>query len=186
MALSVAISFVSPASGQVAGQVGNYLLTISSAATDAAQLITGMQVYESTESDAQVSQPNFLIPNLPQGISYPTLLPGTSLAYPFQAIFNSPSTPGESPNAPGGGYNVNGAMQNVDANFGLVANVQFQSGSTVQSVASANSFAGSNQPGQPFLVAVSAVIQPFPPPLGGVFQFNSGANLLIGLCCGVL
>lgn len=152
-----------------AARAATMMVTVSN--TGASSLtLTALSVSESTESDAVISQPNFMTPNVPIGIGNPTLAAGGSASYVFDVLFPSPNAAGPSPNSPAGQAGMmNG--QPADNNFTLLAQCQTSDGS----VASAT-----------LMVSVLSAIAPFPRPEGGAFQFTQGTNIINGIIAGVL
>lgn len=159
MALTLAIT--APAQVIVAGQTMNFVVTVTNGGSSAVTL-QSLSINEITESDAQVSQPLFLTPNVPVGVGNPVLAASGSASYPFQVVFSSPYAAGPSPQQPGGAAPASVA-QTPDPYFTL----QAQSISSDGTVASAN-----------LMVSVLSTIAPFPVPLGGALQLGQGANLV--------
>lgn len=159
MALTIAI--LPPAQPLVANQTMNYVASVTNSGA-ASVTLTGLQVSEITESDAQVSQPLFMVPNSAPGAGNPTLSPSTTYYYPFQVVYNSPAQSGPSPQAPGGAASASAAVT-PDATFAI----QLISTSSDGTIATTSLASG-----------VAAAIAPFPIPLGGALRGNAGANLI--------
>lgn len=109
-----------------------------------------------------VGQPKYLAAGMPFASSNPTLSPGTTYYYPFQATFTSPAQSGPSPQAPGGSAGSSNA-NTPQANFIL----SLQSVSSDATVASAF-----------LMVPVLSGIAPFPLATGGGLQLSQGFNLV--------
>lgn len=163
MALTLSIAKTSPGS-IVAGQSMNFTVAVTNTGAAAVSL-SSLAVNESTESDAQIAQPNFMTPNVPVGVGNPVLNAGATSTFPFQVVFNSPYLAGPSPNNPGGAA-PGPAAANPDAQFTLQAQAQASDGS----IASTS-----------LLVPVLSAIAPFPLAQGGAFQFGQGFNFINGL-----
>lgn len=124
-------------------------------------VLNALQVTESTESDAIISQPNILTPNMPVGLGNPVIPGSSSVSYAFQVIFNSPGV-GPSPQSPGGAAPFSAAAT-PDANFTLTAMALVSDGS-------GGTFS--------LMVPVLSAIAPFPLAIGGALQLSQGFNLL--------
>lgn len=160
MALSCSMALTS---GTVLADAStNFTITITNT-NAAAVTLQSIQISESTESDAMIGQPNFLVPNVPVGVGNPVIAAGASVTYSFSAIFNTPYFPGPSPqNQPGGARPGNDATE-VDPFFVLQAICQTSDGSVFSST---------------IFVPVLSAISPFVVAEGGALQFSQGANLM--------
>lgn len=159
MALTVALAKSSP--GSVFGnQTMNFTVTVTNTSSSSVTL-NSLQVLEQTESDATLSQPNFLIPNTPVGVGNPTISASGSVTYGFQGVFNGP-LPGPSPQAPGGAAGAPAAAT-PDANFAIGAMAVASDGSVGSGL---------------LLVPVLSTIAPFPLANGGALQLGQGFNLI--------
>lgn len=159
--MALTLSITAPVQTIVANQTMNFIVTVTNAGA-AAVTLQSLGINEITESDAQLSQPLFMTPNVPVGVGNPVLSPATSYNYPFQCVFNSPVAAGPSPQNPGGAAPASVA-QTPDPYFTL----QAQSQSSDGTIASTS-----------LMVSVQSLIAPFPPALGGALQLAAGANLL--------
>lgn len=165
MALTLALSMVDPYCA--AGKRTGFLVTVTNAGASSVTL-ANLLISETTESDAQIGQPNFITPNVAFGLGNPTILPGASASYGFACVFPGPATPGPSPNqnAVTGGIGASGAGgmftgQPADPALNLQA----------QSLSSDNTTASIN------LVVVAITATPiFPQSLGGSLQFTNPFN----------
>lgn len=155
----------------VANRAATFLVTVSNTGSTALTL-SNVSVSESTESDAQIGQPNYLVPQMPLGFGNPIILASGSVSYAFDVIFPSPNGPGPSPNSPGP-LGVAGMMngQPADNSFTLQAQAQTSDGSVAAAA---------------LPVSVLSAIAPFPRPEGGALQFTQGSNIVNGLIMGVL
>jgi hypothetical protein len=160
MALTLAILPGNNATNVVANQTMNFTAAVTNSGSTSVTL-QSLQVAESTESDAQLSQPVFLTPNTPVGVGNPTLLPGATYYYGFLGVFSNPGI-GPSPQAPGGA-----APSNKGANADAFFTLQLTSQSSDGTVASAS-----------MLVPVLSSIAPFPLAQGGALQLSQGFNLI--------
>jgi len=162
LTVSIALGFPYSSGGSVvANQSVQLNATVTNTGASAVQLVA-LNVYETTESDANIAQPNFQTPNVSPGVTgNPTLAAGASLTFPFAAVFASPIGPGVSPNNVGGAAPDERAVT-ADALFTLQAQAQ----SSDNSVATSPTFT----------VAVLTAVPPFPVPQGGAAQFAQGAN----------
>lgn len=158
MALTLAILPGNNATNVVANQTMNFVAAVTNVGGSPVTL-QSLQAYELTESDAQLSQPVILTPNVAPNVGNPVLLAGVTYYFSFYAIFSNP-LPGPSPQAPGGAAPFTNAS-NADATFVL----GLQSLSSDGTVASAQ-----------LLVPVLSSIQPFPLAQGGALQLSQGAN----------
>lgn len=168
MPLTVSISASGP--GSVIGNRTNYFVATVSNPGAVALSLNSLQIFESTESDAQISQPVIFAPNTPVGTSNPVIPAGSSSSYMFSVIFTNPTMSGPSPqNAPGGAAPANAAYY-ADAFFTLAAVATASDGT----VGTASQLVGVITAGSP------------PPSQGGTLQFSSGFNLINGLITGAL
>jgi len=174
MPVSVSVGFGAPSasvgvtSATASGPGANLFITVTNTGS-AAVTIQSLVMYESTESDLQISQPTFLTPNAPLGTGAPVLAVGASRGFQAITVFNSPYFSGPSPQAPGGASPSNAAM-NADPFFSVTA---------VCSVSDGTTATGS------LPVPVLATIGPATVPTGGAWHFNSGFNLVNGLTLGI-
>lgn len=161
MALTIQLTQVSPIA--VADQPLTFLAAVTNTGASSVTL-SSLQVSESTESDAQISQPNILTTNVPVGLGNPTIIAGGTFNVTFGVIFPGPAGPGPSPNQPAGtGFGPSGMMpgQPPDNFYTLLAQAQ----SSDNSISS-----------QSLVVTVLSATAPFPVPQGGAAQFAQGAN----------
>lgn len=160
MALTLAI--VNPASPVLAGQVAHFVVTVTNTGASAVTL-QSLAISETTESDAQIAQPEYLIPNVPVGVGNPVLaaLTGTA-SYGFRVVFSSPYSVGPSPQNPGGAA-PDARAQSPDAIFTL----QAQSLSSDGTVAAASA-----------QVTALATIGLTQSAIGGALQMSAGFNLI--------
>jgi hypothetical protein len=159
MALTLQILAGNNGSNVVANQTMNFVASVTNSGATSV-VLQSLQVAESTESDAQMSQPQYLTPNTPVGVGNPILLPGVTYYYSFLGTFSNP-LPGPSPQAPGGA-STNRAIT-ADPFFTL----QLTSQSSDGTVATAS-----------MLVPVLSSIAPFPLAQGGALQLSQGFNLV--------
>ena len=153
----------------LAGAATNFVVGVTNT-NPASVVLNSLSVNEVTESDAQVSQPVFVTPNVAPGVGNPVLAPSTTTYFPFQVVFNSPMGAGPSPqNAPGGASPSNKAME-PDAFFTLQVVGQTSDGSVFSSS---------------LMVPALSAIAPFPLAQGGAFQLSQGANLVNLLVTGL-
>jgi len=167
MALSVVLS--RPSSGSViVNQNTQFTAAVTNTNASAVSLLS-LSISESTESDAQISQPVIFAPNTPVGTSNTVIPSGATAYFNFSVIFNSPGV-GPSVSNPGGAAPFNSAIT-ADPFFILQAIGQTSDGSVFSST---------------LLVPVLSSIAPYQVSQGGAFQFSSGFNLINGLTMGVL
>jgi hypothetical protein len=164
MALTVSIALGFPFSSGapvVVNQTVQMNATVTNTGASAVQL-TALNVYETTESDANIAQPNFQTPTTSIGSpGFPTLAPAGSVTVPFQVVFASPIQPGASPQNVGGASPDQRAAT-ADALFALQAQAQSSDGSVATSPM--------------FTVPVLSAVAPFPVPTGGAAQFGPGTG----------
>jgi hypothetical protein len=167
MALTLALSLVDPTA--VAGRAATFMVTVSNTSASAVTL-QSLQVAEQTESDATISQPNFLTPQAALELGNPTISGSSSVSYTFKVVFQSPNYPGPQPNAPQGATGVL-LGQPGDSVFTLLATASASDGSVGSTVIS---------------VPVLSLIAPFPQAQGGALQYQQGLNIINGIIMGVL
>lgn len=174
MSLTLVITQVDPYVS--AGQSARFNVAVTNNSSSSVTL-TQLQISESTESDAQIQQPNILTPNVPLGVGNPTILGLATANFGFHVVLASPATPGPAPNQQtftGGGTAGPGGMMNgqpADPNFTLLATAQASDGSIASSS---------------LVVGDVTVTQIFAQSLGGSLQFNNPMCLANGLMLGIL
>lgn len=118
MAITVSITEGSPGSFAVGNQTMNYTVTVANSNASSVTL-TSLSIADSRKQ-SNLSQPNYLTPNVPVGVGSPVIAAGASVSYGFQCVFNNPVMPGPSPQAPGGAAPTNEAYY-PDSVFALQA-----------------------------------------------------------------
>ena len=160
MATLVSIVEGAPTGGFAVGnQTLNYVVSVQNTGSSSLTL-SSLSVAEATKTGMRVGQPVYLTPNVPVGVGNPTILPGATVSFGFQAVPTAPVMPGPSPQAPGGAAPSNAAYYPY-ADFTLLATAQTSDGS----VASGSL----NSP-----VATAT----FPQSNGGALVLSQGFNLL--------
>lgn len=165
MALTLSIAQVSPSI--VANQNAQFTVSITNTSASAVTL-TSLAISETTESDAQISQPSYLALNQPVGVGNPVILPAGTVTYGFSAIFSNPAV-GTSTNNPFG-VAPGDRAQEADSFFMLGAQAQASDGSIGSITRQAQ---------------VLSAIYPFPVPNQGTLLFAQGGNLITGLMLGI-
>lgn len=167
MALTATISAGAGATSPSAGAALNFLVTVSNAGATSLTLSTLQVACNALNNPgptaANVSQPRYLVPNVPVGVGNPIIAAGASATYTFGVVFFPPNAAGPSPqNQPGGASPSNSATE-VDPFYTLTATGLDSSGAVFSTT---------------FFVPVLSTIAPFPVAEGGAFQFTQGANLM--------
>lgn len=157
MALTVVVA-KGNMSSQVANAAGNYTVAITNTSSSSVTL-QGLSVSEATESDAVISQPVFLTPNVPVGVGNPTITASGTVTYGFQATFTNPVMPGSSPQAPGG----------ASGNAAYYSDPSF--------ILQAQAFASDGSVGSGTLV-VPVLSATFPQSNGGALVLSQGFNVV--------
>jgi hypothetical protein len=160
MPLNLALSRGFAWSDSSNGEPNTVLVTVTNPGV-AALVVSSLQVTEASKTGANITQPLYLIPNMPIGLGNPIILPGASASYSFEVSFTCPAYSGPSPQAPGGA----GGVQGPPINTGVTLMAQcLSSDGVVTSVT------------QPF--PVLSTVAPFPIAQGGALQLSSGFNLI--------
>ncbi len=107
MAITVSIAEGAPSSFAVGNQTMNYTVTVANSNASSVTL-SSLSIADSRKQ-SNLSQPNYLTPNVPVGVGNPTIAAGASVSYGFQVVFNNPVMPGPSPQNPGGAAPINAA-----------------------------------------------------------------------------
>lgn len=162
MALTLAIQAPAMSTNITAGQT----ITCIAAVTNAgASSVTLQSLTTATDGagSANLSQPDFLTPNVPVGVGNPVLLPSTTYYFPFRVVFHAPNTAGAFPQAPGGGANLNAAAYPIDSNFGLSLTSVSSDGTVATTTAT---------------IPVLSTTSPSPLAAGGALQLSYSLNLV--------
>jgi len=167
MALSVTMAAVGTAIG---GRNNQFTVTVTNT-NAAAVTLNSLFISEATESDAVISQPQYLVPNVPVGVGNPVIAASSSMTYGFQVAFTNPVLIGQTPQSQPGGAAPALLAQQADPFFTLLAQGQTSDGSVFSST---------------LLVPVLSAGQEVPIAQGGAYQFAAGANIINGITLGAL
>ena len=160
MPLNLALSRGFAWSDSSNGEPNTVLVTATNPGATAL-VLSSLQVTEVSKTGANVTQPLYLVPNMPIGLGNPIILPGASASYSFEVSFTCPAYSGPAPQTPGGA----GGVQGPPTNTGVTLMAQcLSSDGVVTSVT------------QPF--PVLSTVAPFPVAQGGAMQLGSGFNII--------
>jgi hypothetical protein len=160
MPLTLALSRGFAWSDSSNGEPNTVILTVTNSGATAL-VVSSLQVTEASATGASITQPLYLIPNVPVGLGNPVIVAGGSASYPIECVFQVPGYSGPSPQAPGGA----GGVQGPPTNSVVTLRAQcLSSDGVVTSVT------------QPF--PVLSTVAPFPVAQGGALQLSSGFNLV--------
>lgn len=167
MALTVAVVQSLPGN-TFANATVNFVVAVTNTGSSSVAL-NGLSVNASAGDPVSISQPSFLVPNVPVNVGNPSITAGATSYFPFQAVFRMPINPGPSPQNPGGAAPFAGAYP-ADPFYFLTAIAQASDGSVGT--------------GSVFVPVLSTLAQPVAS--GGAFQWQQGFNLINGIVLGTL